>query len=36
MVGEKSNDPAIPPVQLAAASVVANALLNFDETIIRR
>lgn len=35
-VGDKANDPAIPPVQLAAASVVASALLNFDETLIKR
>jgi hypothetical protein len=35
-VGDKANDPAIPPIDLAAASVVASALLNFDETLIRR
>jgi hypothetical protein len=35
-VGDKANDPSIPPVELAAASVVATALLNYDETIIRR
>jgi hypothetical protein len=35
-VGEKANDPSIHPVDLAAASVVANALLNFDDVIIRR
>jgi hypothetical protein len=35
-VGDKANDPAIPPTNLAAASVVANALLNFDGTIMIR
>ena len=35
-VGEKANDPSIPPIDLAAGSVVASALLNFDETIIKR
>jgi hypothetical protein len=32
-VGDKANDPAIPPLNLAAGSVVASALLNFDGTI---
>lgn len=36
LVGEKANDPAIPPAKIAAASVVASALLNYDDTIIRR
>ncbi len=35
-VGEKANDPAIAPIDLAAGSVVASALLNYDETIIKR
>ncbi|HTG45538.1 MAG TPA: DUF1553 domain-containing protein, partial [Verrucomicrobiae bacterium] len=35
-VGDKANDSALAPVKLAAASVVASALLNFDETIIKR
>jgi len=35
-VGDKANDPSIPPADLAAASVVASALLNFDDTIIKR
>lgn len=35
-VGEKANDPSLEPLDLAAASVVASALLNFDETIIKR
>jgi hypothetical protein len=35
-VGDKANDPAIPSVDLAAGSVVASALLNFDETITKR
>ena len=35
-VGEKSSDPSLPPADLAAASVVASALLNFDAAIIRR
>jgi hypothetical protein len=36
VVGDKANDPEIPPVDLAAGSVVASALLNFDETIMKR
>jgi hypothetical protein len=35
-VGDKANDPGIPPVELAATAVVANALLNFDETVMKR
>lgn len=35
-VGDKANDPSIPPTNLAAASVVANALLNFDGSIMIR
>jgi hypothetical protein len=35
-VGDKANDPEIPPVELASAAVVANALLNFDETVMKR
>ena len=35
-VGDKANDPEIPPLELASAAVVANALLNFDETVIKR
>ena len=35
-VGEKANDPSIAPVDLAAGSVVASALLNFDEVIVKR
>jgi hypothetical protein len=35
-VGDKSNDPEIPPVELAATAIVANALLSFDETVIKR
>jgi hypothetical protein len=35
-VGDKSNDPEIPPVELAATALVANALLNFDETVMKR
>ncbi len=35
-VGDKANDPGLDPVELAAGSVVASALLNFDETIIKR
>jgi hypothetical protein len=35
-VGEKSNDPEIPPVDIAAGAVVASALLNYDETIMKR
>ena len=36
IVGDKANDPAIPPVELAATALVANALLNFDETVMKR
>jgi hypothetical protein len=36
LVGDKANDPALDPIELAANSVVASALLNFDETIIKR
>ena len=36
VVGDKASDPAIPPVELAATAVVANALLNFDETVMKR
>lgn len=36
MVGDKSNDPAIPPVELASTAIVANALFNFDETVMKR
>ena len=36
VVGDKANDPEIPPVELAALAMVANALLNFDETVIKR
>jgi hypothetical protein len=35
-VGDKSNDPSIPSIELAATAVVASALFNFDETIIKR
>jgi mono/diheme cytochrome c family protein len=35
-VGDKANDPSIPPIDLAAGSVVASALLNYDETSIKR
>lgn len=34
--GESRNDPAWPPPQLAAATVVAQALLNLDESLMRR
>ena len=36
IVGDKANDPAIPPVELASLAIVANALLNFDETVMKR
>ena len=35
-VGDKSNDPATPPVELASFAIVANALFNFDETVMKR
>ena len=35
-VGDKANDPEFPPVDIAAGAVVASALLNFDETIMKR
>ena len=36
LVGDKMNDGSIPPADLAAGAVVASALLNFDETLIKR
>ena len=36
VVGDKANDPEIPPVEIAATAIVANALLNFDETVMKR
>jgi hypothetical protein len=36
VVGDKANDPEIPPIELAATALVANALLNFDETVMKR
>ena len=36
LVGDKVNDSTISPVDLAAGTIVASALLNFDETIIKR
>jgi hypothetical protein len=35
-VGDKANDPEIPPVELASAAMVANALFNFDEVVMKR
>ena len=35
-VGDKASDPSLDPTELAAFTVVANALLNFDETVTRR
>jgi hypothetical protein len=35
-VGEEPNDPALSPVDLAAGTVLAEALLNHDETVMRR
>jgi hypothetical protein len=35
-VGEAKTNPALPPVSLAAATMVASALLNHDEAIMRR
>ena len=35
-VGEAEVDVSLPPVQLAAATVVASTLLNHDEAIMRR
>jgi hypothetical protein len=35
-VGEAPNDPALPPVDLAAGTVLAEALLNYDEAVMRR
>ncbi len=34
--GEAKTDPALPPAELAANTVLAKALLNFDESIMRR
>ena len=35
-VGEAKNDPALAPADLAAGTVLAQALLNHDETVMRR
>ncbi|SIO26182.1 Concanavalin A-like lectin/glucanases superfamily protein [Singulisphaera sp. GP187] len=35
-VGETKSDPAIDPVELAAATVLAEAILNHDEAVLRR
>jgi hypothetical protein len=35
-VGEAPNDPTLPPVDLAAGTVLAEALLNYDEAVMRR
>jgi hypothetical protein len=35
-VGEASNSPALSPVELAAGAVLAEALLNHDEALMRR
>ena len=35
-VGEEPNDPTIPPVDLAAGTVLAEALFNYDEAVMRR
>ena len=35
-VGEEPNDPTLPPVDLAAGTVLAEALLNYDEAVMRR
>jgi hypothetical protein len=36
LVGDKANDPNLDPVELAANAVVASALLNFDDTLIKK
>jgi hypothetical protein len=35
-VGQSSRDPSLNPVDLAASAVLADALLNFDDTVIQR
>jgi hypothetical protein len=35
-VGDMRNDPALDPVELAAGSVLAEAILNHDEAVLRR
>jgi hypothetical protein len=35
-VGEAHNSPLLSPVDLAAGTVLAEALLNHDETVMRR
>jgi mono/diheme cytochrome c family protein len=35
-VGEAKNDPALDPVELAAGAVLAEAILNHDEAVLRR
>jgi hypothetical protein len=36
LVGDRANDPKLDPVKLAANAVVASALLNFDDTLIKK
>ncbi len=35
-IGEYQSDPALPPVELAAATVLAHTILNLDVTIWKR
>jgi hypothetical protein len=35
-VGEAKADPALAPAELAAATALANALLSFDESVLKR
>jgi len=35
-VGEEPNDPTLSPVDLAAGTVLAEALLNHDEAVMTR
>jgi len=35
-VGEEPNDPSLPPVDLAAGTILAEALLNHDDAVMRR
>ena len=35
-VGESRSDPALDPIELASATVLAEAILNHDEAVMRR
>ena len=35
-MGEAKNDPSLDPIDLAAGTVLAEAILNHDEAVMRR